>query len=313
MKEHLGPLLRCPQCGAELVLGSDALREQGEIKQGELGCPGGHRYPVTNFIPRFVDNDGYVRNFSFQWHIYREVQLDSVTGDGQTAKLFELMTHIKREDLDGRRVLDVGCGPGKFAEVALGMGAEVVGIDLSFAVDAALENFGLHPRLHLIQADVFHLPFAEGVFDAIYSLGVLHHTPDCEAAFKRLPRHLRPGGRVAIWVYAKEIVPHFNRRVKGITRRLPPRLLYWLALLPVPVTYIFNTPYLRAPFYALRPYFQWIAWGTWRQRWLDTFDWYACWYQSAHTYPEVHRWFKDEGLTDIEPGDIAVSMRGLRQ
>lgn len=312
MKEHLLPWLRCPQCRAELALGTASEWEDGEIKSGELACLEGHRYPITNFIPRFVTGDAYVGNFSFQWHIYRRVQLDSVTGDGQTARLFDLMTGFRHEDLAGKRVLDVGCGPGKFAEVALDLGAEVVGIDLSFAVDAALANFGRHPRLHLIQADVFHLPLRDDAFDAIYSLGVLHHTPDCEAAFKQLPRHLKQGGRVAIWVYAQQIIPHFNRRLRGITRRLPPRLLYYLSLVPVPLTYIFNVPILRAPFYGLRLYFQWISWGTWRQRWLDTFDWYSCWYQSAHTYPEVYRWFRSAGLTDIEPGDVGVSMRGVR-
>lgn len=304
--------MRCPKCNTELALGAVRESEHGEIKEGDLSCASGHRYPITNFIPRFVIGDTYVQNFSFQWHIYRRVQLDSVIGDGQSSKLFDLMTGFKPADLAGKLVLDVGCGPGKFAEVALGMGAEVVGIDLSFAVDAARENFGAHERLHLIQADVFHLPFAEGVFDAIYSLGVLHHTPDCEAAFKMLPRLLRPGGRVAIWVYATEIVPHFNRRLRTITRRLPSRLLYYLALIPVPVTYLFNIPFVRAPFYGLRTYFQWISWGSWRQRWLDTFDWYSCWYQSAHTYPEVFGWFRDAGLRDIELGDIAVSIRGTR-
>jgi hypothetical protein len=108
-------------------------------------------------------------------------------------------------------------------------------------------------------------------------------------------------------------VPHFNRRLRSITRRLPPQLLYWLCLPVVPFSYLFNVPVVRALLYGLRAYFQWISWGTWRQRWLDTFDWYSCWYQSAHTYPEVHRWFTDMGLERIALGDVAVSVSGTRR
>ena len=49
---------------------------------------------------------------------------------------------------------------------------------------------------------MFKLPFAPESFDYIYSIGVLHHTPDCEQAFKGLPRLLKPGGRIAIWLYS---------------------------------------------------------------------------------------------------------------
>ncbi|MEJ7758765.1 MAG: methyltransferase domain-containing protein [Gemmatimonadaceae bacterium] len=44
-------------------------------------------------------------------------------------------------------------------------------------------------NLNFFQVNLFDLPFREGVFDFIYSLGVLHHTPDCEKAFKGLVRH----------------------------------------------------------------------------------------------------------------------------
>ena len=50
------------------------------------------------------------------------------------------------------------------------------------------------------QADVFSLPFAPETFDCIYSMGVLHHTPDCEKAVKVLPQYLKPGGTLAVWL-----------------------------------------------------------------------------------------------------------------
>ncbi len=312
MDERILPLLCCPECRSELAL-EEPEREDGRVKRGQLGCTGCERaYAVRDFIPRFVDGDNYVGSFSLQWKIFRQAQLDSVTHSQETRSRFIDMTGSAAHDLEACRVLDVGCGPGKFIETVREMGAEVFGVDLSFAVDAALENFGHDPRIHLLQADVFKLPFREEVFDMVFSLGVLHHTPDCEGAFKGLARFVKPGGKLAIWVYSQDIVPHFNRRLRSFTRRMPFRLLYYACLLPVPFTYLFNVPYLRAAFYGLRPYFQWITWGSWRQRWLDTLDWYSCWFQSAHTYPEVHRWFLDLGLESIELGQTAVSVHGRR-
>lgn len=312
MNPRILPLLACPECRASLVLEATA-RDGDEVLEGGLRCDAcARRYAIRNGIPRFVDGDAYAASFSRQWWRFRQVQLDSLRRGDETRERFVAMTGTAEGDLTGRRVLEVGCGPGKFLETVLGMGAEAFGVDISFAVDAARENFGVRPDVHLIQADVFRLPFVDSAFDLVFSLGVLHHTPDCRRAFEQLPRLAAPGGRVAIWVYAQEIVPHFNRRLRSITRRMPPGLLYAACLAVVPFTYLFNIPYLRAPFYGLRSYFQWISWGGWRERWLDTVDWYSCWYQSAHTYPEVHRWFLDAGLDDVRLGEIPVSVHGRR-
>ncbi|MBI3490303.1 MAG: methyltransferase domain-containing protein [Acidobacteria bacterium] len=100
-------------------------------------------------------------------------------------------------------MLDVGCGMGRFSDVVSRAGAEVVGIDLSYAIDAAHDNLGGRPNVHLAQADIFELPFRPGTFDCIFSIGVLHHTPNCRQAVLRLIPYLKPGGVLAIWVYPK--------------------------------------------------------------------------------------------------------------
>ena len=82
---------------------------------------------------------------------------------------------------------------GRFAEVATRWGARVVGIDLSAAAEVAAKNLA-DREFVAFQADVFALPFAPESFDIIYSVGVLHHTPDCEAAVKSLDKYLKPGG-----------------------------------------------------------------------------------------------------------------------
>jgi len=75
-----------------------------------------------------------------------------------------------------------------------------VGVDPTAAVDAASLNVGCHPSVHLVQADILALPFRDGAFDLVYSIGVLHHTPDPRAAFARVAAMVRKGGQCAVYV-----------------------------------------------------------------------------------------------------------------
>ena len=75
------------------------------------------------------------------------------------------------ESLEGLTVLDVGCGAGRFTEIALSLGATVFAVDYSRAVEACRQNFPSHPNLHVVQGNIYSLPFPENGFDAIYCLG----------------------------------------------------------------------------------------------------------------------------------------------
>jgi len=96
---------------------------------------------------------------------------------------------------------------------------------LSEAVDVAFDNTREFENVHIIQADIFNLPLGNK-FDIAYSVGVLHHTPDPARAFQSMQRLVRPGGKVAFWVYGREnngwIIYFLNPIRKGITRHLPP-------------------------------------------------------------------------------------------
>ncbi len=106
------------------------------------------------------------------------------------------------EELRGRRILDVGCGFGRHMVAASDHGAEVIGIDLSGGVEVAYRNTLDRPGCHVVQGDVHDRPFRDGLFDVVWSFGVLHHLPDPAAGFHAVVDFARPdGGLVAIWVY----------------------------------------------------------------------------------------------------------------
>lgn len=134
--------------------------------------------------------------------------------------------------LEKRRVLEVGCGQGLDAERIVQVCRSYTGVDLSEAsVKIARREVDRRKPVHVETefrvADAERLPFEEGSFDAVYSIGVLHHTPDFEAALAEVHRVLEPGGVLVLMLYRS-----FNplwlvlRTVRGLLRLpwLGPRL-----------------------------------------------------------------------------------------
>ena len=315
---------RSPECNQSgvadevlSVLQCLSCRGQLEDRENELACLNcGKRYPQVKGVIRFVDEQQYAGSFGFQWHVHARTQLDTKESQ-RSERAFRRRTGFRPEDLAGKLVLDVGCGMGRFADVATRWGAHVVGVDLSLAAEVAARNLAGRDAT-IFQADVFHLPFAPESFDFIYSIGVLHHTPDCERAFKMLPGLLKPGGRIAIWLYSG-----YNNWYKmsdvyrKVTRRMSPRLLHKLCYGVVPLYGIHQVlrkiPLVGRPASGALAYAIPMAFHpdrTWRV--LDTFDWYSPWYQSKHTYEEVFRWFESCGLDDLRVIEQPIAVQGRR-
>ncbi|HEY3104246.1 MAG TPA: class I SAM-dependent methyltransferase [Pyrinomonadaceae bacterium] len=103
----------------------------------------------------------------------------------------------------GLRVLEIGCGMGTDGAQFAKAGADYTGVDLTeAAIELArkrFELFGLKGTLQV--ADAENLDFADESFDAVYSHGVLHHTPDIAAAVREIHRVLKPGGRAIVMLY----------------------------------------------------------------------------------------------------------------
>jgi SAM-dependent methyltransferase len=110
----------------------------------------------------------------------------------------------------GLRVLDAGCGMGRWLHFARQEGAQVVGMDVSPAIDVVARREGR--GVDLVQADLRHPPFAEGTFDLVYSLGVVHHLEDPRAGVRALADLVRPGGELRLYVYRTLRDEHWLRR-----------------------------------------------------------------------------------------------------
>jgi len=103
--------------------------------------------------------------------------------------------------IDGLRVLEVGCGPGRLSiRLARRHGLEVTGLDLDAAmIERARTNAGDEPGLSFLVGDVASLPFPDGSFDLVVSTLSMHHWADQEAGLAEIGRVLRPDARALVW------------------------------------------------------------------------------------------------------------------
>jgi 2-polyprenyl-3-methyl-5-hydroxy-6-metoxy-1,4-benzoquinol methylase len=304
----LQAILRCLSCDASLE--SD--------QAGGFVCRACKRqYPNVRGIARFVDAQDYAASFGFQWHRYQKTQLDH-DEVRESDRLFRIKTWLRPEEVRGKLVLDVGCGMGRFAEVATNWGARVVGIDLSAAAEVAAKNLAARDFV-AFQSDVFALPFAPESFDIIYSIGVLHHTPDCEAAVKALAKYLKPGGVLAVWLYSGYNKWYrFSDFWRRYTHKMRPETLHSILKIVVPFLYHLGQGLRRVPVVgrglsgAIHHVFPVNREPDPEARLLDTFDWYSPKYQSKHTYEQVFRWFEDCGMEDLRIAQKSISVRGRK-
>jgi SAM-dependent methyltransferase len=100
------------------------------------------------------------RSFRYQWTVFREMVIDF------RENFFYYSRPLDETFFRGKLGLDMGCGFGRHIYYAALFGAEMVGVDLSDAIESTAENVRELNSVHLIQADVYHLPFRPGVFDS---------------------------------------------------------------------------------------------------------------------------------------------------
>lgn len=142
-------------------------------------------------------------------------------------------------DLSSKRVLDAGCGKGRFARVLAERfpTSRITGVDISEAMLAFVR-----PPLAPVSATLTALPFRDGAFDAAYATESLEHAVDIERAVAELCRVVKRGGRIVIidknaehwgklktpewerWFHREELEKLLGRHCRAVSSKL---ISYW--------------------------------------------------------------------------------------
>jgi 2-polyprenyl-3-methyl-5-hydroxy-6-metoxy-1,4-benzoquinol methylase len=244
---HQLQLLECPKCEGELLL----VKDQHEC----LKCR--TQFPIINNVSRFVPSDNYAGSFGLQWNRFEKTQIDSSLQTNRSEKRFLDETMWDSSVLENKLVLDAGCGAGRFAEIALKLGANLIAVDFSTAVNTAEKNLRAGNR-QVIQADLAHLPIKSNSLDYIYCIGVLQHTKNPEVIVTELIRCLKINGELTLSFYENSSwhVKFYSKYlVRPMTKRIPSELLLailtrtsivwfpvtsWLFRFPAPFARVFR-------------------------------------------------------------------------
>jgi SAM-dependent methyltransferase len=307
MKKRLLDFLVCPKTHSKLNLVEAEFDELGHVGSGKLVSEEGRIYPIRDFIPRFVDSDSYVDSFSRQ-RKYMMKRFDEWKRNNQhRTSLFIESTGFDLKEIASRArkpiFLDVGCGYGRSCQTIAETDNEVIGIDMSTtSIELAYRYVGAHTNVHLVQCDLKSPPFKQGTFDYIFSIGVLHHTPDAKASFDGLAPYLKSGGRIAVWVYSPE-AKRTDNKIRKLTTKLPKPMLFYLCL-PVPLVYTLYRYVRRIP--------QGKYWDGYWPTVLGAFDSWSPKYASVHEPAEVVGWFEDNDLCEIQVLERRTAVSGKK-
>jgi SAM-dependent methyltransferase/uncharacterized protein YbaR (Trm112 family) len=307
MWRKLLDVLADPSDGEPLHLRGD--NGTDPVTEGELVSKTGASFPIVRGVPRFTGGGSYASSFGLQWNRFATAQLDSATGLSYSRQRFDSEVGWG-SDLAGRWVVDAGCGSGRFAEIAASYGAEVIAVDLSEAVDAAADNLAHRPNVHVIQADIRHLPLRRGSVRYLYSIGVLQHTPDPVASAEALVRQLPVGGNFCFTIYGRGTWTMLYSKywLRPVTRRMDPAHLLTIIEKTMPVlfpvtTVLFSLPVVGRAFRFAIPVANYVDRTDapervrYEEAVLDTFDMLSPRYDHPITAEELWAGLTDAAVT----------------
>lgn len=137
-----------------------------------------------------------VESFGEEWskfNSFSDVDLN-VTGD----EYFDIVPEHVYKD---KKVLDAGCGTGRWSKYISAKASEIEAVDPSSAVFSAASVLQDCDNARVSQASIANLPFADNSFDFVFSLGVLHHIPDTQNAMSKCVHKVKPGGFFLVYLY----------------------------------------------------------------------------------------------------------------
>jgi SAM-dependent methyltransferase len=298
-------------------------------------------YPILNSIPRFVDRLFYENpadksgenqtawSFGNKWNDKRHQRLGFEKKDFKSLKEqflallgCQTMPQLKKVFRNAKRTLNAGCGVA-WSEYLFNTNPETERhcLDISLSVETAYKMTKDLKNTVVSQASILSMPYPDGIFDVVYSLGVIHHMPDPLKAFKILVQKLAPKGRIGIYIYNKKPLVRelADRQIRALTTKMDyktcmefskkiTKLGESLNKITQPLIIKKNIELLgvKKGAYSIHQFIYNYFLKCWYNPEQDikyanlvNQDWYHPYYASHHTKEEVLSWFKDAGIRDI--------------
>ncbi|MFZ0061560.1 MAG: methyltransferase domain-containing protein [Pyrinomonadaceae bacterium] len=316
MKKSLLQYLACPACWGEFRLGLVTRTEAEEVLEGNIDCSRcTQSFRIVGGVPRFadlgkLDEEKAATAASFGWQWQHFTQED----ERYAEQMLGWLQPVKPEFFRDKVILEGGCGKGRHSLLAARWGArDVVGVDLSDAVDSAFAATRHLDNVHVVQADLCHLPL-KPVFDYAFTIGVIHHMAEPQTGFRSLASKIKPRGHLSAWIYGAENNRWITRLVDPVRTRFTSSMNRrgLLHLSKVPATLIYAaTKLVYGPLNRSRrgaavashlfynDYLKSISHFGWREQHTIVFDHLVA--PTAHyiSREEFERWWKEMGADEV--------------
>jgi SAM-dependent methyltransferase len=325
--------LVCTQCQRPLVVQEAHGSRPEIIDNGSLRCTVCNKtFQIRNGVPRFAEDLGELQqtaaSYGFQWSGFWKGLFDRGDVFGldfdRTAEYFLHSLGIDAAALRDKTVIDAGTGSGRVPLAVHSMVRRIYAVDMHSSIDAISDRLAPLESVSVIQANLLALPFRDGFFDIAWSSGVLMYSPDASQTFAAVAKKIKPGGRLFVSVYGKDVNHYrmFRHLLPGV-HRLPTGMVYALsAAIGVPLYIGFNTMlwWVRTFRKGPPPHRVFIftvedsSHKSYKSIVLNLFDQLHPKSQSEHSVDEVLSWFQTNGFGEVVVTESIgmVAARGVK-
>lgn len=301
-----------PCCREPLSL-TQAKVTDGEIVEGLLRCAKcGGTFKIIEGVPRLILNleerKEIAESFGYQWEMRAQDKFESdallygETEEEEMASFFRYFG-IEASDLEGKTILDAGCGCARLTKALSRFGKEIVGIDISSSMGTTYRKTCMPVRnIALIQSDVLNPPFRRASFDYVWAEDTICYVKDVRKAFDTLSALVKPSGRLFVRL------PRIDRscfavRLRGLlgfSHRISRRILFYLC-------YCLAIPWTMMKLMLRR------KGSSLRSNAFFLFNALSPKFIEYNSEQEVVTWFKENNFSDIQlADDKAIAIRGTK-
>ena len=292
----------------------------------------------TNFfLPIVTDkslaND--VKNFGIQWNLFKKTQFDSFTKQNLTESRLQNCSGWDLNKLEGKLLLEMGSGAGRFTEVFLKYGAIVVSVELS---NAAYSNYETNENKNLliVKDSLFNFKCEALTFDYVFCYGVAQHVQNPIDVYNTCASYLkiktgllsidhylkRFGEKIPCFLYSskylwrpitKNVNPNLLLRfikviypiilpIDILLKKIFPKIIYKIIkiIIPIPVANYFKEKGINQSYKNL------LDWCI-----MDTFDMLGAKYDEPWTYKKLFKVAKGLNLDSFEVKEETDNGNGL--